>query len=256
MKNFKSITNLLDRLPLTYEELGRMIVCWLMMISLIVSLFFNMEQSSENRILTSTNKALVVHNLDLAAKLAESEKKYYNQLQENQKLKFKQHTIAKIEKYIKFFKVPLREEYLRQISTAFYTAGKEYNIDYKTLISVAWHENRFNYTNKSTAGALGVMQIMPLWLKDEDFKKATNIDTIDDLLIPERNITGGAYIYNKYRDRLMKKGYDWDVVETLTLLAYNRGITSVMSDIRNGRDPENGYATVVIKQTKKLKKHF
>lgn len=256
MKNFKSIFDLSKITKLSASEFKLLIACYAFMISLVVSLYFNMNQSSGNHILTVTNKALVVHNLDLTTKLAESEKKYYNQLQENQKLKFKQHTIAKIEKYIKFFKVPLREEYLRQISTAFYTAGKEYNIDYKTLISVAWHENRFNYTNKSTAGALGVMQIMPLWLKDEDFKKATNIDTIDDLLIPERNITGGAYIYNKYRDRLMKKGYDWDVVETLTLLAYNRGITSVMSDIRNGRDPENGYATVVIKQTKKLKRHF
>jgi hypothetical protein len=42
----------------------------------------------------------------------------------------------------------------------------------------------------------------------------------------------------------MIERYDGDV--RLGLLAYNRGERAVDRDLRNGRDPENGYSTKVL----------
>ena len=42
-------------------------------------------------------------------------------------------------------------------------AADEFDIDPMLLVSVAWHESRFNNKAVSSAGAVGALQILPRW---------------------------------------------------------------------------------------------
>ena len=145
---------------------------------------------------------------------------------------------------------PLNIKYVEQIAIAFFDAGEKFNIDSKDLIATAWHENRFNHKRRSKAGARGLMQIMTLWLRHEDFKKESNINTAHDLDDPVKSIYAGAYIFRHYMDFWQKKGAKDS--KKLALLSYNRGSGTVTRLIKRGKDPSNGYAVVVQSKSNKL----
>jgi len=147
----------------------------------------------------------------------------------------------------------LDQDYVRKIAGAFYDAGVEYNIDSRELIATAWHESRFRPKSKSVVGATGVMQIMPLWLKNDDFSTTVKVFSREDLLDPVKSIQAGAYIYNHYKNYWKGRGYKKDFnVRRLALLSYNRGHRRVSSLMRNGINPANGYFKVITYKYNKL----
>lgn len=86
-------------------------------------------------------------------------------------------------------------------------AAATYGVPAKLIESVIQHESSFNPNAVSSAGATGLMQLMPATAKYLGVSNAFN---------PEQNIMGGT----KYLSQLMKK-YDGDI--SLTLAAYNAG---------------------------------
>lgn len=156
--------------------------------------------------------------------------------------------------FIKYLsKVKLEPKFVELIAGAFYDASLKHSMDSRELIATAWHESRFKPQSRSHVGAIGVMQIMPLWLKNDNFVFDNEIHTREDLLDPVKNIHAGAYIYNHYKEYWMNRGYKKDyIVRRLALLSYNRGHRRVSYLMRNGKDPANGYFRVISKKYKKL----
>jgi soluble lytic murein transglycosylase-like protein len=93
----------------------------------------------------------------------------------------------------------------------FKEAAETYNVDEKLLRSFAFVESDFDPSCTSSAGAMGVMQLMP--------ETATELG-VDDPYDAYENITGGA----KLISQLLEK-YDGDI--SLTAAAYNAGSGAV-----------------------------
>lgn len=86
-------------------------------------------------------------------------------------------------------------------------AARKYNVPAKLIESVIKHESGFNPVAVSSAGAMGLMQLMPSTAKYLGVTDATN---------PTQNIMGGA----KYLRQMLDK-FNGDM--SLALAAYNAG---------------------------------
>lgn len=75
-----------------------------------------------------------------------------------------------------------------------YNSGKKYNIDPLLILSVIAVESSFKAAVKSTAGAIGYMQIVPKWHKEKVSDTALLYD-------PEYNVRVGTQILREYLDR-------------------------------------------------------
>lgn len=74
-------------------------------------------------------------------------------------------------------------------------AGNEFNFDPLFLAAQAGVESAFEVYDTSTAGAVGVMQVMPsIWVKKIPF-----LERRDDLYNIHANIRAGAFIMDHYR---------------------------------------------------------
>jgi len=93
------------------------------------------------------------------------------------------------------------------LDAIFNAAGERFNISPNLLKAVAQVESNFRPNVTSTAGAMGIMQLMP--------GTARGLG-VDDPFDPEQNIMGGARYLRQMLDR-----FDGDV--SLALAAYNAG---------------------------------
>ena len=107
----------------------------------------------------------------------------------------------------------------KKMETYFQRAAEKYGIDINLLKAVAKTESNFNAGTVSSAGAIGVMQLMP--------STASSLG-VQDPYNAEENIMGGA----KYLSQLVHK-YNGDL--SLALAAYNAGSGNV--DKYNGIPP-------------------
>ena len=87
------------------------------------------------------------------------------------------------------------------VAMAQYKAGlyqkyaRQYDLPPVLLLAVGRTESNFNHEAESNKGAVGVMQIMPFWIKHLSF-----VESRDDLFQVEKNIHAGAYILRHYVD--------------------------------------------------------
>lgn len=124
---------------------------------------------------------------------------------------------------------------------AVYSASKEFSVDQDLIIAVAHEESDFNPKAISPHGAMGLMQVMPLWLNEIEFLKSPS-----DLLDVKINIRAGAYILNQYSKMFHGN-------RQLALLAYNRGPGTVLNLIQSGENPDNGYPSIVLASYERVK---
>lgn len=97
---------------------------------------------------------------------------------------------------------------------------REYSVEPSLVLAVIWTESKYNPNAMSSAGACGLMQLMPStakWLAGEEFDEQKLFD-------PEFNIKFGV-IYLSY----LEKSFDGDYV----LAAYNAGEGNVREWIYN-----------------------
>jgi soluble lytic murein transglycosylase-like protein len=107
-------------------------------------------------------------------------------------------------------------------------------IDPRMAFGLVRAESRFREKIVSPVGAVGLTQVMPAtarWLVPGT--------STADLKDPETNLKVGFKYLRSLLDR-----YDGD--RELALTAYNRGPGTVSKLLKKGRDPDNGYAEMVM----------
>lgn len=120
------------------------------------------------------------------------------------------------------------------LATEIHLAAESAGIPPRLAFGLVRTESRFQRTAVSPVGAVGYTQVMPAtarWLEPGT--------TRSDLFEGSTNLRLGFRYLRKLMD-----DYDGDV--RLALTAYNRGPGTVDRLLRRGRNPENGYADMVL----------
>jgi len=118
--------------------------------------------------------------------------------------------------------------------------ARAFDRDPDFILAIMSRESHFDPEAISPAGAVGLMQIMPEWMKI--------VGKEEDLTDPAVNVRRGLQIYTFY-----EKEFGNNTEKALT--AYNRGSGPVWKDLVDRRDfKRNGYADKVLKTYNKLKK--
>ena len=124
--------------------------------------------------------------------------------------------------------------------------GKKYNIELPLILAVIEIESRFKPDNVSKAGAVGLMQLMPITARELGLRVPMYKDPInpisnprlDERFDPKKNIEAGmkflSSMINKY-----KKNY------VLALCAYNAGPGRVDKKVPTIREPEKHVGRVL-----------
>ena len=128
--------------------------------------------------------------------------------------------------------------------------GEQYRVDYLVAAAQGYQESRLNQKARSSAGAIGVMQLLPTTAKDKNVG-------IHDIHNVDSNIHAGI----KYLDFLRTRYFDDPLIDTrnktlLALAAYNAG-PSRMINMRNkakklGYDPNVWFDNVELVAAKEI----
>jgi len=131
-------------------------------------------------------------------------------------------------------------ELAREVASLVSQYSKKRNLDPDIVLSLIDVESKFNPEATSRVGAVGLMQLMPHWIKIRD------ID--GDLRDPAVNVRHGTGVFANYLNM-------YGDLET-AIAVYNRGPNPVDWDIIRDRDPtiKNGYVQKVMTRFRKLKK--
>ena len=120
------------------------------------------------------------------------------------------------------------------LGTLIYDTALREGMDPELAFRLVRLESGFKPNAKSRANAYGLAQVQPATARHYE----ADI-TVEKLLEPERNLRIGI----RYLRDLLER-YQGDV--ELALLAYNRGPSRVQSLLDRGRDPRNGYASIIM----------
>lgn len=88
----------------------------------------------------------------------------------------------------------LKTEFATMIVQETFTEAVKHNVDPFLVLAIMQVESNFDYTARSTAGAIGLMQVIPRWHPD---KLAQPQHVFD----PRQNIRVGTEVIAEYRDR-------------------------------------------------------
>jgi len=135
-----------------------------------------------------------------------------------------------------------------------YDAAKEFDVPIELVVAIGFSESRYRDDvcmgyKDSSMGALGCMQIMPLWVKELSF-----VDDEEQLRFdPVTNFRAGAAILKHYMDHPDVNRYENPILAALRM--YNYGAPSYNARKRKGLD-FNGYAMRVIRHAVQIKKQM
>ena len=121
-----------------------------------------------------------------------------------------------------------------QLATSIYDHARNEGIDPRLAYGLVKTESAFNHTAVSNVGARGLTQLMPgtaAWMAPGTSAR--------DLFDPETSLTLGFRYLHHLIDR-----YSGD--RQMALTAYNRGPGTVDRAVSRGRNPDNGYAGMVL----------
>ncbi len=134
------------------------------------------------------------------------------------------------------------DELSQKITDAIVSASEKYDIDPNLIKAVIRQESNFNANAQSSAGAQGLMQLMPLTAQSLGVTDSFNV---------EQNVDAGA----KYLDQLLER-YNND--EELALAAYNAGPSNVdkYSGIPPFQETENYVSSVMSYKQKYIAEQY
>jgi soluble lytic murein transglycosylase-like protein len=121
------------------------------------------------------------------------------------------------------------------LSRMIYKAATEHGVDPELAFRLIRVESVFDADAVGSAGATGLMQLMPGTARTID----PAVDSRKELLEPRTNLRLGLTNL-----REMIELFEGDV--RLGVIAYNRGPVAVSRAVKRGADPENGYGELVL----------
>lgn len=124
----------------------------------------------------------------------------------------------------------------RDIAHSVALRSREHRRDPDLVLAIIDVESNFNPNAVSSAGAIGLMQIMPFW------KPKLGIE--QDLRHVDTSISYGLKILSFYELR-------YQTLE-MALTAYNKGETIMDADLKKGRSPLNGYSENILRSYKRI----
>lgn len=104
--------------------------------------------------------------------------------------------------------------------------ARNYDLDPALLAAVIYTESRFDPSARSSAGAVGLMQLLPETAKGIALRTGGDRFVVSDLLDPEINVRYGAWYLDHLRDRYGDM--------RLALAAYHAGQGNVDEWLREG----------------------
>ena len=110
----------------------------------------------------------------------------------------------------------LRARYPLEYEQIVSAHARNYDLDPALLAAVIYAESRFDPDAQSSAGAVGLMQLLPGTAKGIALRTGGDRFVVSDLRDPEINVRYGAWYLRHLRER-----YDGDM--TLALAAYHAG---------------------------------
>ena len=105
--------------------------------------------------------------------------------------------------------------------------ARNYDLDPALLAAVIYAESRFDPEVKSSAGAVGLMQLLPETAKGIALRTGGDRFVVSDLLDPEINVRYGSWYLNHLRSR-----YEGSI--RLALAAYHAGSGNVDAWLAEG----------------------
>jgi soluble lytic murein transglycosylase len=126
--------------------------------------------------------------------------------------------------------------------------AQHYDLDAAFLAAVIEDESKFDTNAKSSAGAIGLMQLQPATAKGIAIRTGGSKFVLSDLYDPELNVRYGAW----YLHHLMLKYRD----ERLALAAYNAGQENVDRWRANGEEVQFPETRAYIDKVERLKKIY
>lgn len=137
-----------------------------------------------------------------------------------------------------------KNAYPREYAEYVEVYSQKYGVPESLVFAVIHTESGFDSGAVSSAGAVGLMQMMPdtfAWLTDEILFEHLESGMLYD---PETNIKYGTYLLSRFYDRYG----DWE----LTLAAYNGGVGNVDSWLEDPEysDGEGGLKKIPFKETR------
>lgn len=122
-----------------------------------------------------------------------------------------------------------------EIKAKYYTplilrAAHKYHLKPLMVASLIWHESNFNPREISSAGALGLTQIMPMWFETYHLPLRSWRD-------PEVNLDLGLKLFTQYRTQMAKiyHGLTPTQLDHRALVCYNMGPGAVHRGIYRSR---------------------
>ena len=125
-----------------------------------------------------------------------------------------------------------------EIADSIHHHAKQHDVDPDLVIAICRGESNFGKDEVSPQGAVGLMQLLPGWLKV--YEDPCDLKEVDC------NIRNGVRLFKSYIDH-----YNGDVQKAL--LVYNRGTNPVDIALSRGYDPGNGYVESILGFYDKLK---
>jgi len=151
---------------------------------------------------------------------------------------------------IRYIAKNVRSQRREAIARSILKWAKASQIDPDMLIALTFIESRFNPSSKSHKGALGLTQVMPMWVGCKNPRKICKqlsfLKSTDDLNDVDKSIHAGSIILKYYLEQAKGK---WD----FALASYNMGWGHVDRDISAGKDLDYGYAKKVLRVYTRLK---
>ena len=126
--------------------------------------------------------------------------------------------------------------------------ARNYDLDPAFLAAVIEEESKFRADARSSAGAIGLMQLQPATAKGIALRTGGNKFVLSDLYVPELNVRYGAW----YLHHLMQKYGD----EQTALAAYNAGQDNVDRWRRDGERIQFPETRAYVKRVEDLKRIY
>lgn len=153
-------------------------------------------------------------------------------------------------KYVRNALARKEVEKFQSMVDLFKTYAKKFEFDWLILAALGYQESGLDQSKRSSAGAIGVMQVLPSTARDPQ----VNIPNIEEL---ESNIHAGVKYLHFLHNRYFKRD-DIDLVNQwlFTFAAYNAGPARVSSlrkkATRMGLDPNTWFKNVELAAAKRI----